>query len=373
MVSSKEIAVIRKIINLPWGFLFLMTIISTIGFIALYSAAKGNIDPWASKQMVRFAIAIPIMVFIAIMNIHLWFRFAYIGYGFCLVLLILVDVVGTTGMGAQRWLNIGGFFFQPSELMKVFLVLSLARYFHMLHWSNLKRLLSLIVPAILIGVSAVLVLRQPNLGTATIMVMASLAILFLGGVSWKKFAVAGILFAALLPFAWNHMHDYQKRRVYTFLNPESDPLGAGYNIIQSKIAIGSGGFWGKGFLNGTQSQLSFVPEKQTDFIFAIIAEEFGFVGCLLTIILYAFLIISGMKIGTRCTSTFGKLMAYGVTVILFLHVFINIGMVTGILPVVGVPLPLLSYGGSSMISTLIGFGFILNAHVHREEQIHTVL
>jgi len=370
-MSNHKTPFIYKLIDMPWFFISMTSLISCIGFIALYSAAQGSIDPWASRQMVRFAIAVPLMIIIALIDIRFWFHFAYFGYALGLILLFLVDIIGTTGMGAQRWLSFAGFNFQPSELMKVFLIIALARYFQLLHWSAADRVISLIIPGILIAVSAFLVLRQPNLGTASIMVMASAILFFLGGVSWKKFAIAGIAFLALLPVVWNHMHDYQRQRVHTFLNPESDPLGAGYNIIQSKIAIGSGGFFGKGFLKGTQSQLSFVPEKQTDFIFSILAEEYGFVGSVGILILYAMLITAGMKIALQCESLFGKLVSFGITIVLFLHVFINMGMVSGILPVVGVPLPLLSYGGSSMISTLIGFGFIVNAYVYRNTQIET--
>ena len=248
-------------------------------------------------------------------------------------------------------------------------MLAVARYYHRLHPNNIQKITSLFFPAMLVGLSSLLVLQQPNLGTAAIMVMMSAVLVFMGGVSWKKFALAGIIAVAMLPVVWMQMHDYQKRRVETFLNPESDPLGAGYNIIQSKIAIGSGGIWGKGFLKGTQSQLNFVPEKQTDFIFAIVAEEWGMVGGLVVIALYAGLIFSGILIATRAYSTFGRLLAYGVVTLLFLHVFINIGMVMGLLPVVGVPLPLISYGGTNMISTLIGLGFVLNVQVHRKTEI----
>lgn len=361
--------IIEKFRLLPRSLLGIAALLSFIGLSMLFSAAKGNIDPWASRQFYHVVLGMLIMLIIALIDIRFWFKTAYAGYIFGLMLLLLVDVVGVTGMGAQRWINIGGFRFQPSELMKVLLVISLARYFHMLHLNNVKRLSSLSIPALLIAVSALLVLRQPNLGTTIIMVATSVSVIFMSGVGWKKFVVAGVLVIGLMPLAWNHLHDYQKQRVYTFLNPESDPLGAGYNIIQSKIAIGSGGIWGKGFLNGTQSQLSFVPEKQTDFIFSIIAEEFGLWGGIVIIALFILLILSSMKIGLQCQNRFGRLMAFGITTIFFLHAFINIGMVMGILPVVGVPLPLLSYGGSSMISTWIGIGFICNAHIHAETKI----
>ncbi len=369
-----ELILIRKFIGLPWGLVLLASAISFTGIAMLYSVAGGSFEPWASRQTIHFIIGIIFMVTIALIDIKFWYGFAYFGYILGLALLVLVEFRGVEGgLGAQRWLNIGGFRFQPSEIAKIMLVLALARYFNDVHYNNIKRLTTLIVPAILIGLSSLLVLKQPNLGTAAIMIMMSGAVVFLAGIGWKKFVIAGIAIAIVIPVAWQQglVKDYQKQRVITFLNPESDPLGSGYNIIQSKIAIGSGGFFGKGFLNGTQSRLSFLPEKQTDFIFSIVAEEFGFVGGAAMVILYGLIIMMAMRIGTGCYSQFGQLMALGVAALLFLHVFINIGMVSGILPVVGVPLPLLSYGGSSMISTFIGLGFILNAHAHKDVDVNT--
>ena len=271
------------------------------------------------------------------------------------------------GLGAQRWLALGGFRFQPSELMKVFLVLALARYYHSLHHNNLHKLRSIILPIILTGMAAGLILIQPNLGTASIITMVALIIIFMTGISWKKIIFVAIIGISALPVLWGNMHDYQKRRVDTFLNPEKDPLGAGYNIIQSKIAIGSGGVTGKGFTKGTQSQLNFVPEQQTDFIFSIVAEEFGFIGSFIVLFLYGLLFFMAKRISDSCKSMFGAIVSMGMVSIIFVHVFINIGMVSGILPVVGVPLPLISYGGSSLISTLIAIAFVANAYIHREE------
>ncbi len=362
-----DLVILRKVQGLPWGFLGMMTAIACFGFLMLYSVAQGNFDPWASRQMVRFAIAIPLMLVVAVMDIRLWYQYAWLAFLAGAGLLVLTLIMGKIGgLGAQRWLSIGGLQFQPAEVAKIGLALAIARYYHRIHPENVGRLRTLIVPGLLIAVTAALVLKQPNLGMALIIISSGGITLFLSGVSWKKFAVAGVLAVAALPLVWSHMHGYQKQRVLTFLNPSSDPLGAGYNIIQSEIAIGSGGFWGKGFLKGTQSQLSFIPEKHTDFIFSTVAEEWGFVGGLAVIIMYGALVISGLFIAMRSHSMFGRLLAAGLMAQMFMHVFINIGMVMGMLPVVGVPLPLLSYGGTSLISTVVGLGFILNVHIHRD-------
>ncbi len=368
--KRRDILLIEKIKRINWLFVLVALLICSVGIATLFSAAGGNLYPWAYKQIIHLLIGIFAMFVIALTDIRFWFKFSYLAYLFGVGLLVLVAVAGVEGgLGARRWLNIGGFRFQPSELMKVFLVLALARYYHSIHENKIQKLHSLIIPLLLIGLSAGFVLKQPNLGTATIMVGMSCIVIFMGGVSWKKFAIAGVLGLMMIPVLWGQMHNYQKQRVYTFFDPESDPLGSGYNIIQSKIAIGSGGVSGKGYMNGTQSQLNFVPERQTDFIFSIVAEEFGFIGSMAVLGLYALLIFMGILIASNSASGFGRLMSYGIMTILFLHVFINTGMVMGILPVVGVPLPLLSYGGSSMISTLAGLGFVLNAHIHRRTKI----
>ena len=363
----KDLILLYKMARMPWMLFFLMFVVVSIGCAVLYSASGGDFNPWAARQFTRFAVGIPVMLLIAMIDIRFWFKISYVLYVFGIGLLIAVMFFGVEGgLGAQRWLNIGGFKFQPSELMKVFLVLALARYYHVLHMNNVKKWWSLIVPLMMIGVAVILILKQPNLGTAAIVALLGAILLFLAGVSWKLFFVGIVAVVIMVPVAWNFvMHDYQKQRVITFLDPESDPLGAGYNIIQSKIAIGSGGFWGKGFVNGTQSQLAFVPERQTDFIFSIYAEEFGFVGGVFLIALYALILIYALMISIRCENTYARIMSMGMASILFIHVFVNMGMVMGLLPVVGVPLPLLSYGGSSMLATQIAFGFIFNASAHR--------
>ncbi len=370
---QRDMILVYRMAKIPWPLFFLICFVVAIGAAILYSAAKGNVDPWASRHLIRFGVGVPMMIAIAMIDIRIWFKCAYLMYAGAVLLLVAVEVLGVEGgLGAQRWLNIAGFQFQPSEFMKVALVVAVARYYHVLHISHTRPWWSIAVPAAFIGVAALLILKQPNLGTAGIILMLGTILLFLAGVNWKLFVLGAILLGAAIPVAWNHvLHDYQKQRVYTFLNPESDPLGAGYNIIQSKIAIGSGGLTGKGFVEGSQSQLAFVPERQTDFIFSILAEEFGLMGGVGIIALYAFIIYYCLFIALRCDSTFARLIAMGMASILFLHVFINIGMVMGILPVVGVPLPLMSYGGSSMLSTMIAFGFVFNAYVHRNRKLRT--
>ena len=356
----------QKLLDIRWLFVLLVCLIAAIGVAMLYSAANGNLQPWASRHAVRFAMGLAVMLCVALVDIRIWLRFAYVFYGISLGLLIMVEVMGFIGMGAQRWIDVGYFTLQPSELMKIAQVLALARYFHGLGIDDISRPTRLIVPLLMIGVPATLVLRQPDLGTGLMLVMAGGAIFFVAGVRLWKFAVVLTLGLAALPAVWQLLHTYQRQRIMTFLNPESDPLGAGYHIIQSKIALGSGGLSGKGFLQGTQGHLRFLPEMQTDFIYTMLAEEFGMVGGLGLIGLYALLLVYCVAISTRSYSHFGRLVGMGITMTFFLYVFINIAMVMGLIPVVGVPLPLISYGGTAMLTLLIGFGLLMGVWVHRD-------
>jgi rod shape determining protein RodA len=365
-VPSTKTGTFHKLRKLHMPLLLLVMAACATGFAMLYSAAQGSFDPWASRQMIRFAMIFPVLVLVALIDIQVWFRYAYVLYGIGLVTLVAVEIAGFVGMGAQRWINLGGVNFQPSEMMKIFLVLAIAHYFHAIHKNNITKLGYLSFPSLLLLVPAALVLVQPNLGTSFIILMTGVGLFFMAGIGWKKFVVVGVMGLSLLPVLWGHMHDYQKRRVMTFLDPETDPLGAGYNIIQSKIAIGSGGLVGKGFLQGSQSQLSFLPEKETDFIFTMLAEEFGFVGGVAIVVLYVSIIFCCIRISFAAESYFGKLVAFGMGLILFLHMMINMAMVMGLIPVVGVPLPMLSYGGSSLISMLIGLAFVQNIHIHKD-------
>ncbi len=369
--SSTETILVEKLRQLPGGILTITFALFLIGVIVLFSAAKGNFSPWASHQMANAVFSLPIIIMIMLTDIRYWFRISYKLYIFGIILLLAVKFIGVEGgLGAQRWLKLGPVQFQPSELMKVFLVLALARFYHLLHFNNLHRLTSLIVPLGITGLAAGLILIQPNLGTAAIICMVAGIMIFVTGVSWKKIIFVVLLVGISIPVLYENMHDYQKRRVHTFIHPEDDPLGSGYNIIQSKIAVGSGGIFGKGFLNGSQTQLNFVPEQQTDFIFSILAEEFGFIGSVICLLLYGTLLILSRRVAESCTSVYAKAIAVGMSSIIFVHVFVNIGMVIGIVPVVGVPLPLISYGGSSLISSLIAVAFIVNAQIHRNVHIY---
>ena len=361
-----EMTLRQKLWQINWGLVVIICTTAVIGFAVLYSAANGSIYPWAARQMVRFSAGLAIMFVVALIDTRVWLRYAYLIYLGGLVLLAYVDVFGTVGRGAQRWIDLGAFNLQPSEVMKVALVLALARYFHAIRFEEIGRIRYLVWPLVLVAVPAALVLRQPDLGTAMMLVLAGGAMFFMAGVKLWKFGAVLAGGLAMIPVAWHFLRDYQKQRILTFFNPESDPMGAGYHIIQSKIALGSGGIFGKGFLQGTQSHLNFVPEKQTDFVFTLLAEEFGIVGGLFLLALYLMLLIYGFAIAMRSRNQFGRLLAVGVTVTFFLYVFINIAMVMGMLPVVGVPLPLVSYGGTSMMTLLLGFGLLMGVYIHRD-------
>ncbi|HEY9079472.1 rod shape-determining protein RodA [Magnetovibrio sp.] len=367
LLSQPKVSIGQKLLHLHWLFVILLTLTASIGFAMLYSAAGGDFDPWASRQMVRFGVGMLGMVVIAVTDIRFWLRYAYAFYVLVLVLLLGVELAGFVGMGAQRWISLGFFNIQPSELMKIAMVLALARYFHGGSIEDVGRPMFLLPPAIMVAVPAVLIIRQPDLGTTLMLLLASVAIFFAAGVRMWKFILAGVLGLISAPVAWfTILRDYQKQRILTFLNPESDTLGSGYHIIQSKIALGSGGMFGKGFMQGTQSHLNFLPEKQTDFIFTMLAEEFGLVGGLTLIALYVLLLAYGFVIAMSSRNHFGRLVGIGVTVTFFLYIFINIAMVMGLIPVVGVPLPLVSYGGTAMLTILFGFGLLLCVHIHQD-------
>ncbi|MFQ6018415.1 MAG: rod shape-determining protein RodA [Kiloniellaceae bacterium] len=359
----------QKVWQINWGLVFLTALIAAIGFAMLYSAANGRVDPWASRHILRFGGGLVLLLAIALVDVRLWFRYAYVIYFGVLMLLAAVEVIGSSGMGAQRWIDLKVLQLQPSELMKVALVLALARYFHGAVAEGIARPAYLLVPLGLTLAPAGLVLKQPDLGTAVMLLLVGAAVFFCAGVRLRTFAVVGFLGLSAIPIAWQFLHDYQRRRVLTFLNPESDPLGAGYHILQSKIALGSGGLFGKGFLQGSQSHLNFLPEKQTDFIFTMFAEEFGMVGGLVLLGLYALILVYGIAIALRARNQFGRLLAMGITCNLFLYVFINIAMVMGLLPVVGVPLPLISYGGTAMLTIMAALGLLISSYIHRDVRI----
>ena len=358
-----------KLLQINWGLTFVLTLVAAIGFATLYSAGGGSFEPWSLRQMMRFGVGFVVLVALATVDIRIWFRWAYAVYATAIALLVAVEVAGRIGMGAQRWLDLGAFQFQPTELMRVALIMVLARYFHSLAPENIGRPQYLLWPIVLALAPAFLVFKQPDLGSALLLLSTAGALFFLGGVRIWKFALLGGLAVAAVPVAWSFLRDYQRQRVWTFLDPESDPLGAGYHIIQSKIALGSGGIWGKGYLQGTQGHLQFLPEKQTDFIFTMLTEEWGIVGGLTLLALYTVILLYGLAIALRARSQFGRLLAAGVIVSFYVYAFINMAMVMGLLPVVGVPLPLVSYGGTSMMTLLASFGLLIGVYVHRDVHI----
>jgi rod shape determining protein RodA len=359
----------EKLLHLSWTLVLLICAVAAVGFMMLYSAANGSLDPWASRQMIRFAAGLAMMFAVALIDIRVWLRLAYPAYLLNLLFLVAVEIMGSIGMGAQRWIDLGIIQLQPSETMKIAMVLALARYFHGPTLEEVFRPSRLIIPLLIILAPMALVLKQPDLGTALMLLMVGGAMFFIVGVRLWKFAVVIGGGLAAVPIAWQFLHGYQRERILTFLNPERDPLGAGYHTLQSQIALGSGGVWGKGFLEGTQSHLNFLPERHTDFIFTMLAEELGLAGGLGLLSLYLAIIVFGIVIALRSRNHFGRLVALGVTVNLFLYVFINIAMVMGLIPVVGVPLPLISYGGTAMLAVLCGFGLLLSVFVHRDMRI----
>ncbi len=366
---NPEMSLAQKALQMTWGLVIVICVLAAIGCVMLYSAANGSMEPWASRQAIRFAGGMVLMLTVALIDIRVWFRWAPLIYLVSVGLLVAVEVMGTIGMGAQRWIDLYVIQLQPSEIMKVAIVLVLARYFHGLSEEEVVRTLRLVPALAIIAVPVALVLKQPDLGTALMLVMVAAAIFFAAGVRLWKFGVVIATGAAAVPVVWQFLHDYQKERIFTFLNPASDPLGSGYHIMQSKIALGAGGVFGKGFLKGSQSHLNFLPEKQTDFIFTMLAEELGMVGGLALLGLYAIVLIYGLAISLRARNQFARLMVLGLTANIFLYLFINIAMVMGLLPVVGVPLPLISYGGTAMLAVMLSFGLMMSAYIHRDIRI----
>ncbi len=355
-----------KLGEIDWRLAGLTAIIAGVGAMMLYSVAGGSWEPWAAKHLLRFGACFLLMLLLALVDLRVWMSLAYPVYAVALILLICVELFGYTAMGATRWLNLGFTRIQPSEIMKVAIVLGLARYYHAASARDARFSFKLLIPVAMIGVPVLLVAHQPDLGTAMLIALTGLAVMFMAGLSWKVI-IAGVaaVAAAIPPFVLFVLHDYQRDRILTFLDPEKDPSGSGYHIMQSLIAMGSGGLLGKGYGLGTQSQLNFLPEKQTDFIFATVAEEFGFVGCFTVLVVFGLIIATSLRIASLSHSHFGRLAAAGVTATFALYVLINGAMVMGLAPVVGVPMPLLSYGGTVMITVMIGFGLVQSVRVHR--------
>lgn len=357
----------EKILGMSFTYILLIIILAGIGTLTLYSAANGSWAPWAGKHLMRFGVALVLMIFMALIDARQYYKWAYVFYLVSMMLLVAVEVFGHIGMGAQRWINFGLFKVQPSELMKIGIVLFLARYFNAMTIQGIRTIRGLIIPALLTLFPVALIAMEPDLGTSLMVLITATVMVFVAGVQWWKFALIGAAGGGCLPIVWNCLHEYQKNRVLTFLDPERDPLGTGYHIIQSKIAFGSGGIFGKGFLHGTQTHLNFLPEKHTDFIFTMFSEEFGMLGSLTVLALNLLVIALGYLFAFRTRNYFAKLTIIGLNTNYFLYVFINISMVMGLLPVVGVPLPLISYGGTVMFSIMASFGIILCMSVNKSK------
>jgi len=365
-ISQEKIPIAQKLEQLNWILISLIIILAFLGFLMLYSAAGGSFRPWLFRQLGFFCLFFPLMLIIAITDIKLWFKASYLFYIGALGLVIIVDIMGHNAMGATRWFRLGPLTIQPSEIMKVCTVFALARYFYSIEVENIGKIRYVIPPLLMVLIPAFFIFHQPDLGTATILVIVGISVLFLAGVRMWKFVSVGVVVLLAIPLMWSFaLHDYQKQRVLTFINPNNDPLGSGYNIIQSKIAIGSGGLLGKGLLNGTQGQLNFLPEKQTDFIFTMLSEELGFIGSVFTIMIYCAITFICSSIAVKTKHQFGRLLVLGIVSIFFTHMFINTAMVMGLIPVVGAPLPFVSYGGTIMASMMIGFGLVLNVDINR--------
>jgi rod shape determining protein RodA len=357
-----------KLAELDWRVVGLLCVLAGIGTAMLYSIAGGSWSPWAWKHLLRFGVLLVAMIGLAMVHPKWWFHAAYPLYGVLLLLVLMIEFtpLGYTAGGAKNWLNLGFIRIQPAEFVKIGLVLALARWYHGHSAQDARWSWKLLIPAGMIGLPFLLVAKQPDLGSAMVIGLTGAAVMFMAGLSWRVIA-AGVAAAVAVipPFVMFVMHDYQRNRVLTFLNPEADPSGTGYNIIQSKIALGSGGLLGKGYGLGSQSQLEFLPERHTDFIFSTVSEEFGFVGSFTVLACYLALILISLRIAALSHSHFGRISAAGMTAFLAIFILINGAMVMGLAPVVGVPMPLLSYGGSTMMTVMIGFGLILSTHVHR--------
>ena len=366
---SNEITLFQKIKNLDYILLISVILLSVLSVFVMYSTDGGEILFHTKNHFVKLAVFFPLMIFVAFFNIKFWHNFSYIIYFIVILLLIYVSFFGIKSSGSQRWMDLYLFVLQPSELMKIAIIMCLAKYFHRIKIENVNSFTSITIVLSIIIIPIIFVISQPDLGTSILIALSGLIILWLGGMKIKYFIYSFITFLISLPFIISFLKPYQKLRILTFLYPDRDPLGAGYQIIQSKIAIGSGGFNGKGFLKGTQSYLDFLPEKHTDFIFTLFSEEFGFIGSVGLLILYSIIIFRIVRIGAISRSNFARLFCFGYAFAIFIYIVVNLSMVLGLLPIVGSPLPIMSYGGSSMLATMIGFGIVLSAKINHKQMI----
>ncbi|WP_440924940.1 rod shape-determining protein RodA [Candidatus Pelagibacter sp.] len=366
---NNEITLFQKIKSLDYILLISVILLSVLSVFVMYSTDGGEILFHTKNHFVKLAVFFPLMIFVAFFNIKFWHNFSYIIYLIVILLLIYVSFFGLKSSGSQRWMDLYLFVLQPSELMKVAIIMCLAKYFHRIKIENVNSFTSITIVLSIIIIPIIFVISQPDLGTSILIALSGLIILWLGGIKIKYFIYSFITFLISLPFIISFLKPYQKLRILTFLDPDRDPLGAGYQIIQSKIAIGSGGVNGKGFLKGTQSYLDFLPEKHTDFIFTLFSEEFGFIGSVGLLILYSIIIFRIVRIGAISRSNFARLFCFGYAFAIFIYIVVNLSMVLGLLPIVGSPLPIMSYGGSSMLATMIGFGIVLSAKINHKQMI----
>ena len=353
-----------KLQSINYPLLGLIITLFFVGLAALYSISNGDFNSWPLKHSQRFILGLIIFFLVIFFDLRLIFGYAYVIFFLSIISLAIIPFFGIESNGATRWINIAGISLQPSEFVKYTLILALAKYFHSIN-NDSGFIKTLIIPLIITIVPVFLVITQPDLGTALIILLGGISLFWISGLNYKYFILGVFSILCSLPVLWQYLKDYQKDRVLTFFNPERDPLGNGYHIMQSKIALGSGGIFGKGYMEGTQSHLNFLPEMQTDFIFTMLGEEFGFIGTLLLLLIYAALIMISIRLALKSRSLFSKYLSLGVCNVFFIYVFVNIGMVTGLLPVVGVPLPFISYGGSSMLAVMFGFGLLMNCYINR--------
>ena len=366
---NSDISFFQKIKNLDYILIICILTLSTLSFFIMYSTDGGELLYHSKSHLTKLVVFFILMIVISFFNIKFWHYCSYFLYGAIILLLVWVSVYGLKASGSQRWIDLYFLVLQPSELMKIGIILCLAKYYHRVSIDKVNSFLSISIALSIILIPAIFVISQPDLGTSILIITSGLIILWLGGVKIKYFFISFITFLISLPFIITSLEPYQKLRILTFLNPDRDPLGAGYQIIQSKIAIGSGGFSGKGFLQGTQSYLDFLPEKHTDFIFTLFSEEFGFVGSVGLLLLYTIIILRIIQIGSISRSSFARLFCFGFAFAIFIYITVNLSMVLGLLPIVGSPLPIMSYGGSSMLATMIGFGIVMSAKVHNQQTI----
>ena len=368
-LNSSSYSFFDKLKAVDYFLIIIVAIIGSISVVSIYSTESGNFSFYTKNHLTRFLVFFSMFLVLSFVRVSVWYRQAYIFYILGILLLLLVIFFGISASGSKRWINFFIMNLQPSELMKIAIIVCFARYYHRIQSSDIQSYKYLLQPIILLLIPCYLVITQPDLGTAILIAGSGLAIIWLAGLNLKYFIYSGLILLVSLPFVISFLKPYQKSRILTFFNPDRDPLGAGYQIIQSKIAIGSGGFLGKGFLQGTQSYLEFLPEKHTDFIFTLFSEEFGFVGSMVLILLYALLIYRIIRIGFSSRSFFAKLYCFGFASALFLYIFVNIAMVVGLLPIVGAPLPIMSYGGSSMLSIMLGLGIVMSCKIYSRDPI----